>query len=702
MADIIQLLPDSIANQIAAGEVIQRPASAVKELLENAIDAGASSIKLILKDAGKALIQVIDDGCGMSETDARMSFERHATSKIRHADDLFNIRTMGFRGEALASIASIAQVELKTRRNPDELGTKIVIEGFELKSQEPCQTPAGTSFSIKNLFFNVPARRNFLKSNTVEFRHIMDEFERVALANPSVFFSLHHNGQEVFHLPAGNLRQRIVGVFGKDTNKKLVPVGEDTEAVRLSGFVGKPEFAKKTRGEQFFFVNNRFIKSQYLNHAVQAAFEDLMPRDGFPMYFVFIEIDPSRIDINVHPTKQEIKFDDERLVYNYLKVAVRHALGQNAVTPMLDFETDPSMVNNYTVPKSVVNRVDYNFDRNIVSRQTDTPPPLSTTKSGQFEKTKNDLNFKKPTSLERSNLDNWQKLYEGLSLVESDNDNKSDNEPTSNDEGIPADFDFAQYFQSPSNTIGSQNFPKGFQNDEENGRYIGNEDNVLTIESKFENDRNAPELGDDFDENNHDSIEKSTVFSKQQREPYQIHHSFIVSHIRSGFLLIDQQAAAERILYERYLTQLGNRDSATQTQLFPKTVNFSPSDSALLKDMLSAINQLGFDVQDFGNGAFIVHGLPSDWQGSRDEQKILENLLEQYKNEIDVSLNNAERIAASMARSAATRRGTPLSIREMMELIDQLFACAMPFKSPNGRNCFISYSIEDLTKQFLA
>lgn len=699
MADIIQLLPDSIANQIAAGEVIQRPASAVKELLENAIDAGASTIKLILKDAGKALIQVIDDGCGMSETDARMSFERHATSKIRTADDLFNIRTMGFRGEALASIASIAQVELKTRRNPDELGTKIVIEGFELKLQEPCQTPVGTSFSIKNLFFNVPARRNFLKSNTVEFRHIMDEFERVALANPSVFFSLHHNGQEVFHLPAGNLRQRIVGVFGKDTNKKLVPVGEDTEAVRLSGFVGKPEFAKKTRGEQFFFVNNRFIKSQYLNHAVQAAFEDLMPRDGFPMYFIFIEIDPARIDINVHPTKQEIKFDDERLVYNYLKVAVRHALGQNAVTPMLDFETDPALMNNYTVPKSAVNRTDFDFNKNV-------NPSVSTTKTGQFEKTKNDLNFKKPSPLERSNLDNWQKLYEGLSFVESDSDDKTNfeinNNANNNEEGIPADFDFSQYFQSPTNNdFGTKNFPKGFQNDNENEDFGDNNSDILTFESRFDMGKNAPELGDTINENGQKDGQ-SGVFSKQQREPYQIHHSFIVSHIKSGFLLIDQQAAAERILYERYLNQLNHQDSATQTQLFPKTVNFSPSDAALLKDMLLEINQLGFDVQDFGNGAFIVHGLPSDWRGSRDEQKILENLLEQYKNEVDVSLNNAERIAASMARSAATRRGNPLSIREMTELIDQLFACAMPFKSPNGRNCFISYSIEDLTKQFWA
>lgn len=699
MADIIQLLPDSIANQIAAGEVIQRPASAVKELLENAIDAGASSIKLILKDAGKALIQVIDDGCGMSETDARMSFERHATSKIRTADDLFNIRTMGFRGEALASIASIAQVELKTRRNPDELGTKIVIEGFELKEQEPCQTPAGTNFSIKNLFFNVPARRNFLKSNTVEFRHIMDEFERVALANPSVFFSLHHNGQEVFHLPAGNLRQRIVGVFGKDTNKKLVPVGEETEAVRLSGFVGKPEFSKKTRGEQFFFVNNRFIKSQYLNHAVQAAFEDLMPRDGFPMYFIFVEIDPSRIDINVHPTKQEIKFDDERLVYNYLKVAVRHALGQNAVTPMLDFETDPSLMQNYTVPKNVINRTDYDFTKNI-NPSVSNP---SNTKSNQFEKTKNDLNFKKPSSLERSNLENWQKLYEGLAFTESDSEDKINIDTVNNEEGIPADFDFSQYFQGAANNdFGTSNFPKTFQNEGENGNenanFQGNNAELLTFESRFEVEKRAPELG----ENGENNDSQHGIFSKQQREPYQIHNSFIVSHIKSGFLLIDQQAATERILYERYLAQLSQHDSATQTQLFPKTVSFSPSDAALLKDILLEINQLGFDVQEFGSGTFIVHGLPSDWRGTRDEQKILENLLEQYKNEIDMSLNNAERIAASMARSAATRRGTPLSIREMTELIDQLFACAMPFKSPNGRNCFISYSLEDLTKQFLS
>jgi DNA mismatch repair protein MutL len=632
MTDVIQLLPDSIANQIAAGEVIQRPASAVKELLENAIDAGASTIKLILKDAGKTLIQVIDDGCGMSETDARMSFERHATSKIRHADDLFNIRTMGFRGEALASIAAIAQVELRTRRRTEDLGTKIVIEGFELKSQEPCQCPVGTSFQVKNLFYNVPARRNFLKSNTVEFRHIMDEFERTAMANPSVFFSLHHNGQEVFHLPAGNHRQRIVGLFGKEINKKLVPVQEDTDVVQIMGFIGKPEFAKKTRGEQFFFVNNRFIKSQYLNHAIQAAFDDLMPRDSFPMYFLFIEIDPARIDINVHPTKQEIKFEDERIVYNYLKVATRHALGASAVTPMLDFDQERAITQSYTIPRQVARPT--NFDSgNTPSRQV------------QFEQTKNDLNFKKPSTLERSNLEHWEKLYEVFDVKVTET---FDNQPFNADE------------------------------------------NSFTVASNFENVEPHLMLDD-----------MGGSFSKQQTEPYQIHSSYIVSPIKSGFLLIDQQAASERILFEKYSTLLAEKSVSSQTQLFPKTLNFSPSDAHILKEILPDINRLGFDVQEFGTDAFIVHGLPSDWTKGKDEQKVMETLLEQYKKEIDFQLDISERIAKALARSSSLKRGTPLSILEMQELIDQLFACDMPFKSPSGRNCFISFDMEELQKQFM-
>ena len=342
MADVIQLLPESVANQIAAGEVVQRPASVVKELLENAVDAGAARIKLIVRDAGKTLIQVMDDGCGMSEMDARMSFERHATSKIRDAKDLFRINTMGFRGEALASIAAVAQVELRTRQAMDELGTRIVIEDSTVKIQEPCQCPAGTSLSVKNLFYNVPARRNFLKADPVEMRHIMDEFQRLAMAHPDLFFSLQHNDQELYHLPPGNLRQRVVKIFGEVVNKKLVPVQQETEILRISGFVGKPDYFKKARGEQMFFVNKRYIKSPYLHQAVVSAFEDLLPSDAFPLYVLFLEIDPARIDINVHPTKQEIKFDDEKLIFNYLKVTVKHALGSHNVTPSLDFEQEPA------------------------------------------------------------------------------------------------------------------------------------------------------------------------------------------------------------------------------------------------------------------------------------------------------------------------------------------------------------------------
>lgn len=343
MSSIIQLLPDHVANQIAAGEVVQRPASVVKELVENAVDAGATEIKLIVKDAGKTLIQVIDNGKGMSETDARLCFERHATSKIRHAEDLFSLHTKGFRGEALASIAAIAHVELKTRQEPDDLGTHLIIEGSKFVSQDVAVLPKGTSFSVKNLFFNIPARRNFLKSDTVEFRHIVDDFERVALAHPNIHFVLLHNGSEMFNLPISNARQRIVNVFGGKTNEKLVPVSESTEIVGIQGFVGKPEFAKKNRGEQFFFVNDRFIKSPYLHHAIMAAYEGLLKDVSQPSYFLFLDVPPHSIDINIHPTKTEIKFDDEQSMYAILRSSVKHSLGQFNVAPVLDFERDSSL-----------------------------------------------------------------------------------------------------------------------------------------------------------------------------------------------------------------------------------------------------------------------------------------------------------------------------------------------------------------------
>ena len=346
---------------------MQRPASAVKELVENALDAGADRIQLILKDGGKSLIQVIDNGCGMSMTDARMSFERHATSKIRKAEDLFAIRTMGFRGEAMASIAAIAQVELKTRRHEDELGTCIIIEGSEVLNQEACSAKTGTSVCIKNLFYNTPARRNFLKSNPVEMRHIIDEFQRVALAHPQVFFSMHHDGQEVYHLPPATLKQRIVHLFGSNYNERLVPVEEDTNVIKLRGFVGKPEFAKKTRGEQFFFVNTRFIRDAYLNHAVLMAFKELLPEDTFPLYVLFIEIDPAKIDINVHPTKTEIKYQDEQTIYAIVRSAVKRSLGRYNITPSLDFDQENSiehLVTHKPLEEIVAPTISFNPDYN--------------------------------------------------------------------------------------------------------------------------------------------------------------------------------------------------------------------------------------------------------------------------------------------------------------------------------------------------
>ncbi|MEJ6792719.1 MAG: DNA mismatch repair endonuclease MutL [Lacinutrix sp.] len=394
MADIIQLLPDHVANQIAAGEVVQRPASVVKELLENAIDAEATAIKLIIKDAGKTLVQVIDNGKGMSVTDARLSFERHATSKIKSADDLFQLNTKGFRGEALASIAAIAHVELKTKQENEDVGTSILIEGSTVNCQEVVVTPKGTSIAVKNLFFNIPARRNFLKSNAVETRHIIDEFHRVALAHPNISFVMFHNGSETFNLPESNYRQRIVNIFGTKTIEKLVPVDEDTEVLKISGFVGKPEFAKKTRGEQFFFVNNRFIKSAYLNHAIGSAFEGLLKDGAHASYFLNLTVNPQTIDINIHPTKTEIKFDDEHTLYAILRSSVKHSLGQFNIAPVLDFERDANLDTPYSYQQKGTPSVE--VDRNFNPFQDKQIPGKQTTA------------FKNQTTA------NWDSLYVGL------------------------------------------------------------------------------------------------------------------------------------------------------------------------------------------------------------------------------------------------------------------------------------------------
>ncbi len=616
MPDIIQLLPDAIANQIAAGEVIQRPASAVKELLENAIDAGATEIQLVLKEAGKLLIQVIDNGKGMSETDARMCFERHATSKIKKASDLFALTTMGFRGEALASIAAIAQVELKTRKEDQELGTKIMIEGSKVVSQEPCQCQVGTNLSIRNLFYNVPARRNFLKTNAVENKHSIEEFTRVALANPQIFFSLHHNQNELFHLPPGNLRQRLVGVLGSNWNKKLVPISEDTDVVKINGFVGKPEFGKKTRGDQFFFVNNRFIKSGYLHHAIMNAYEDLLPEGTVPMYAIFLELDPKIIDVNVHPTKQEIKFEDEKIIYNYLRVAARHALGQYSITPTLDFEQDPMLAQAYTpVQHKPAEQMNWN--------------PASQGLSASGGSTRPSI---PKNSAETSNLNNWEKLYKGL-----------DDLPTIQQE---------------------------------------DEADVTTISSQWNQEEVIPQ----------DKVPSSSAF--------QIHNSYIISPIKSGYLLIDQQAAHERILYDKFSQQLGHQDQHTQALLFPINIPLSVQDAQMLKDILPEINRMGIDIKEFSANTFVVQGLPAECGDNVSPEMIIQTLLEQNRNALDLETDIQSQIVGALAKSAAIKRGTRLDELEVQTLIDQLFASEMPYANPWGKKCFITYDLEDLKKQF--
>ncbi len=620
MSDIIQQLPDSIANQIAAGEVIQRPASAVKELMENAIDAGATSIKLIVKDAGKTLLQVIDNGCGMSETDARMSFERHATSKIKNIDDLFHIRTMGFRGEALASIAAVAQVELKSKKTGEEVGTQIIIEGSEVKSQEPVQCAEGTSIAVKNLFYNVPARRNFLKSPPVEMRHILDEFQRIALSYPHIHFTLHHNGIEIFHLKAGNLRQRIVGIFGSNYNERLVPAEENTNITNIIGFIGKPEFAKKTRGEQFLFVNNRFIRSNYLNHAIVGAYDELLPRDSYPLYVLFIDIDPARIDINVHPTKQEIKFEDEKIIYAFVNAAIKRALGKYSVSPTLDFDSETA------------------FGRLESFSQRNTPVEYAPTESDSL--TANKLKTSFPTrddldDFKQSNLKNWKELYE---------DSREEKKLSG-----PATF---------------------------------------TIPSRWESES--------------DTVTEHPLIAGEEKESsaFQVHEKFIVSQIKSGFILVDQQAAHERVLFEKYLNQLANNVAPSQQQLFPQTIQLSPTDFQVAKEILPEIRALGFDLQEFGNNALVLHGIPSDvLEGN--ELKMLEQIIEGYKeSQTNVQLNKREELAKLLAKNSAIKNGTSLTEKEMKGLLDQLFGCEFPMSAPDGRLTFITFNLKEIEKQF--
>ena len=613
MSNVIKLLPDAIANQIAAGEVIQRPASIVKELMENAVDAHATSIKLIVKNAGRTLVQVIDDGLGMSPADARMSFEKHATSKIKNIDDLFGIITKGFRGEALASIAAIAQVELKTRQEGESLGTQINIEGSKIEKQEPCQAPKGTSIAVKNIFYNVPARRNFLKSDNVETKHIIDEFFRIALPHPEVAFSLIVNGHEMYHVKPGNLRQRISALFGDKYNDRLVPIKEETDVVSIGGYIGKPDSAKKTRGEQYIFVNKRFIKSNYLNHAIFKAYEDVVTKDKFPFFVLFMEIDPARIDINVHPSKHEIKFDEERLIYTFVNAASRHGLAQYSVTPTLDFEQEDSFNQMGTFGQK-----DKNFDLNKSAMS--------------FSKTDFPFSAKNKQGGDKSNLEDWQELY------------KINNDPDS---------------QSLVQRVSQMN-------------------QELPLEQKAQ----------------HQALKEKVS------GPYQIHAKYILSPIKSGYIVFDQNAMHQCILFERYLHTLSAGDKLSQRQLFPQNIDLSSQDAAIMREILPEINDLGFVISEFGANSFVIHSFPADIDYSN-ERQIIDEFIEQFKMGAGLGkFSRRENVAKSLSYTAAIKPGKILSALEMQNLIDELFACENPNKAPNGRKTFVKYAIEDLEKAF--
>jgi DNA mismatch repair protein MutL len=621
VADIIQLLTENIANQIAAGEVIQRPASAVKELLENAVDAGATEIKLIVNDAGKALIQVIDNGKGMSETDARMCFERHATSKIRDIEDLFRIKTMGFRGEALASIAAVAQVELKTKRSDDELGTYIEIENSIVKKQEPCSGTNGTSICMKNLFFNIPARRNFLKSNAAELRHIVDEFIRVAMAFPNVFFSLTSNGQQVFHLEAGSLKQRIIQILGNQYNAKLVTVKEDTDYMNIYGFVGKPETARKTRGDQYFFVNNRFIKSAYLNHAVMGAFEDMIAKDSFPAYVLFIDLDPSQVDINVHPTKQEIKFEDEKIIYAFVQAAVKHALAQFSIAPSLDFSLNADIQS-----------------LDAVSKPFTTDKQEATSGSSLYKTftQRNQAHAIEPN--EKSELKHWKNFFSSSQSV----------------------------VDSPQSAVSSQ---QSFESNDTLNLVSGIKPRVQGIQL----------LDSHF---------------------LQLHNTYIIAATTAGFILVHQQLAHERVLYEKYSETAFGKQMPTQKSLFPITMELATADAVLLEDLMPELAVIGFQIEEFGTNTFVIQGTPADvLQGN--EKHSIELLLEQFKHfSSDMKFSKREKLVRCMSRQQSIKAGQQLQQKEMYALIEELFKCSTPNITPTGSPTYLEFKEDYLDRMF--
>ncbi len=591
----IALLPDHVANQIAAGEVVQRPASVAKELIENAIDAGATRITLIIKDAGKTLLQVNDNGSGMNPFDARLCFERHATSKIANADDLFRLATKGFRGEALASIAAVAQVELKTKRAEDAVGQKVVIEGGKFIVQEECQTPTGTSFIIKNLFYNIPARRNFLKNDQVEQKHILEEVERIAIPHTSVHFIVNSNGNEILNLPAGNLMQRLKSLLGSYIQKELVPVEESTPYVKIAGYVSLPECTIKQRKEQFFFVNNRFIRSAFLNHAIYEGYKDLIGPQSHPRFFIFLDLNPSEIDINIHPTKTEVKFTDDKTVYMLLSSAIKRALGKANASPSLNFENEMSFAAPVQNGQPKAPSIGYNPSYNPFSN----PAPADT----------------------RTNKAHWESMFEG------------------------------------------------FQNKQDTTEVIQQE--LSSIKSE------------------------SVEFS-----PIQLNNKYIIAVWQQNVLIVDQQRAHERVLYEHYLKSNLQHPVASQQKLFPDQVELSVHDFTLVKELIPELKTLGFDIDVFGKNSLVVNGAPADMEGFNIPE-ILEGILETFRlNTIDAKVEKHDNLSRAIARNTCIRYGKSLDSTEMKALLQSLFACENPLYTANGKHVMMTVENTEIEKFF--
>jgi DNA mismatch repair protein MutL len=664
MPDIIQLLPEYLANQIAAGEVVQRPASVVKELLENAVDAGATSVQLIVKEAGKQLVQVVDDGAGMSPTDARMSLERHATSKIRSTEDLFRIRTLGFRGEALASIAAVAQVEIRTKQRGQETGSLLLVEGSQVTSQGPTACPDGTSISVKNLFFNVPARRNFLKSNAVEMRHILDEFQHIALANPQITFSLYQNELEVFSLPAGKLSQRIVSLLGNNYKEQLAGCEEVTPFITVKGYIGKPESAKKSRGDQFFFVNNRFIRSAYLNHAVLAAYEGLLARDTHPFYVLFLELDPKAIDINVHPTKTEIKFEDEKTVYAVVRAAVRQALGLHSLTPSLDFDGD---VNFAPIRPLRTSTGANSFGGEGAALPTPTraiefnPDALAASVSAAARGSKRSTEERqapaRPTEQAKRDL---EAFYRELG------------QPVrpATEEAAPAAAGPVVPLPAP--------LPE------------------LPFTHPVPADRPRPQPAGPAS-----PPTIATSGGSHNPRATQVLNRYVLLPVKSGLMLIDQEAARERILYEQYAAGQERGGGHSQALLFPRPLTFSPADYAVLGELTSSLHLLGFRFAEFGPNTIAIEAVPADLP-AQGEKELLEGLIEQFRSgAAPLRLDRREALARALARRVAQATSQPrLPDVELNALVDKLFACQVPNYTPDGRPTVVLLDGEQLAAYF--